>query len=114
MREEWYIDRKKHTKEPRNLFDITQSENSFDKVRKNIVDYQYRTSSIDIKMRHFVHVNLFALKTNGDISVINPKRGYAIIGKWKHATDSCNLSIVGDSNDIKIDNLFACGNKIRI
>lgn len=82
--------------------------------QRNTIDYKYTTSAIDIKMRHFVHVNVFALEINGKTTPINPKRGYSIIKKWKDPDHPNKLSATGDIRDIEIDNIFACGGKITI
>jgi len=87
-------------------------DNSANRNRKNTIDYRFTTLGTDIRMSHFVHVNLFALKMNGKTSLINPKRGYNIIKKWKDPDYLNKLSITGDILDIEIDNIFACGGKI--
>lgn len=89
-----------------------RTENHVNKNRRNTIDYEYKTMGIDIKMRHFVRANLFALEMNGKTSLFDLKRGYSIIKKWKDPGYPNKLSITGDIHDIQIDNILACGGKI--
>ena len=87
-------------------------DNIVNRNQKNTIDYRFEMPGADIRMSHFVHVNLFALKMNGKTSLVNPKRGYHIIKKWKDPDYLNKLSVTGDILDIEIDNIFACGGKI--
>lgn len=77
--------------------------------RKGIIDYVYEENRTKIEMRHFVNVNVFVLKKDGQTSPIVPRRGYSIIQKWK--TRPHALKVHGDMCDVEIDDVFASGTK---
>jgi hypothetical protein len=89
----------------RTNFDVNET-------RRNTIDYKYDATGIVIKMRHLVRAKLFALEMDGKISLLDLKRGYKIIKKWKDPGRANKLSTAGDIRDIEIDNILACGGKI--